>query len=110
MLAAIGGVALKHWYHTPEFIWRAHRALRQAQGDALCLHAEVFPHRHLYFSLTVWHDVEAMLTFAHSGPHRQVMQAAPRLAVTNRFCHFACIAVPTRAQALEIWTQQARAE
>ncbi|WP_424832781.1 hypothetical protein [Ruegeria sp.] len=109
MLAVIGGVSLKNWYHAPEFFWRAKRALHQAQGDPLCLHAEVFAYQRLYFSLTVWHDIEAMLTFAQSGPHRRVMQLSTRLARVNRFCHFTCIAVPTRAQALDVWMQQPQA-
>lgn len=109
MIAAIGGVSLRHWYNAPEFFWRAGQAMKQARGDPLCLHAEVFPHQGLYFSFTVWQDIEAMLTFAHSGPHRRVVLVAPRLANINRFCHFACIAVPTRDQALEVWRQQREA-
>ncbi|WP_170598846.1 hypothetical protein [Ruegeria arenilitoris] len=103
MLAAIGAVSLKRWYHGPEFFWRAGKALRQAKGDPLCLHAEVFSHEGAYFALSVWHDVEAMLTFVQSNPHRGVMQAAPRLTSTYHFRHFACIAIPTRDQALTIW-------
>ncbi len=106
MLAAIGGVSLKRWYYGPELFWRAHQALSQARGDPLCRHAEVFPHQGVYFSLSVWHDAEAMLTFAHSGPHRRVMRAASRLAVVYRFHHFQCIAVPSKEQALQVWTQQ----
>ncbi len=109
MLAAIGGVSLKRWYYAPEFFWRASQALRQARGDPLCLHAGMFPHRGLYFSLSVWHDAEAMLTFAQSGPHRQVVQAAARLADVNTFYHFPCIAVPSRDQALQVWAQQGQA-
>ncbi len=105
MLAAIGGVSLKHWYNAPEFFWRARQALKQAQGDPLCLHAEVFPYRGLYFSLSVWQDVEAMLTFSQSGPHRRVLEASARLAITHDFYHFPCIAVPTSAQALRVWEQ-----
>jgi len=105
MLAAIGGVSLKNWYHAPEFFWRARQALLQARGDPLCLHADLFPHQGLYFSLSVWHDAEAMLTFAHSGPHRRVVQAATRLAEVNEFHQFPCIAVPSRGQALQVWCQ-----
>lgn len=109
MLASIGGVSLKHWYNAPEFFWRAGQALRQARGDPMCLHASVFPRDGTYFSLSVWHDVEAMLTFAQSGPHRQVMQAAGRLAVVYRFHHFPCIGVPTTEQAVQVWHQHSRA-
>lgn len=109
MLAAIGGVSLRRWYYGPEFFWRARGALLQARGDPLCLHADVFPHQGLYFSLSVWHDVEAMLTFAHSGPHRRVVQAASRLADVNVFHQFPCIAVPSRDQALQVWSQHVRA-
>ncbi len=63
MLAAIGGVSLKRWYYGPELLWHARQALLQARGDPLCLQADVFTHRGLYFSLSVWHDAEAMLTF-----------------------------------------------
>ncbi|WP_170385207.1 DUF3291 domain-containing protein [Ruegeria atlantica] len=103
MLAAIGGVSLKRWYYAPEFHWRAHKALNQARGDPLCLHAGVFSHQEMYFSLSVWHDAEAMLTFAYSGPHRQLMQAAERLADLNGFYHFPCLGVPSRDQALQVW-------
>ncbi|MTI02608.1 MULTISPECIES: hypothetical protein [Alphaproteobacteria] len=106
MLAAIGGVSLKHWYNAPEFFWRAGRALQQARGDALCLHASVFPHNGLYFSYSVWQDIEAMLTFSQSGPHRRVLQVTTRLASTYRFCHFSCIAVPSQEQALRIWSER----
>ncbi len=109
MLAVIGGVSLKRWYHGPEFFWRAHQSLRQARGDALCLHAEVFVRQGCYFSYTVWHDVEAMLTFAYSGPHRRVVRASTRLADINVFCQFPCIAVPSRVQALQVWEQRAQA-
>ncbi len=109
MLAAIGGVALRHWYYAPELFWRAGQALRQARGDPLCLHAAVFPHRGLYFSLSVWHDAEAMLTFSQSGPHRRVMQAAHRLSVPHLFCQFDCIAIPSTDQALRIWEQRTQA-
>ncbi len=109
MLAAIGGVSLKRWYYGPEFFWRARQALLQAQGDSLCLHAEVFPHQGLYFSLSVWQDAEAMLTFAHSGPHRRVVRASARLADVNVFHHFPCIAVPSRDQAIQLWSQRVQA-
>ncbi|WP_170378980.1 hypothetical protein [Ruegeria atlantica] len=109
MLAAIGGVSLKRWYYGPEFFWRARQALLQARGDPLCLHAGVFPHQGLYFSLSVWHDLEAMLTFAQSGPHRQVVLAANRLADVNQFYHFPCIAVPSNQQALQVWAQHVEA-
>lgn len=109
MLAAIGGVSLRHWYHAPEFFWRAGQALRQACRDPLCLHAEVFPQDDLHFSLSVWQDVEAMMAFARSGPHRRVMLAADRLANVNRFCHFSCVGVPTTEQALQHWRQQVQA-
>lgn len=105
MLAAIGGVSLKRWYYGPELIWHARQALLQARGDPLCLQADVFTHRGLYFSLSVWHDVEAMLTFAHSGPHRRVIQVTSRLADVNQFHHFPCIAIPSREQALKVWAQ-----
>ncbi len=103
MLAAIGGVSLKHWYNAPEFFWRARQALRQARGDPLCLHAATFRQDGLYFSLSVWHDIEAMLTFAQSGPHRRLMLEANRLADVNQFHHFPCIGIPTAEQALELW-------
>lgn len=106
MLAAIGGVTLKHWYNAPEFFWRARQALQQAKGDPLCLHASVFPHGGLYFSFSVWQDIEAMLTFAHSGPHRRVLDVSDRLAYAHAFHSFPCIAVPTQEQALHIWKQQ----
>ncbi|MES0825906.1 hypothetical protein [Ruegeria sp. SCP11] len=109
MLAAIGGISLKRWYHGPELFWRARQALLQARGDPLCLQADVFLHQGLYFSLSVWHDAEAMLTFAHSGPHRRVVQAVSRLAEVNEFHHFPCIAVPSREQALQVWTQRIEA-
>ncbi|WP_050603112.1 hypothetical protein [Ruegeria sp. 6PALISEP08] len=105
MLAAIGGVSLKHWYNAPEFFWRAGHAYWQAKGDPLCLHAAVFRQDGLYFSLSVWHDIEAMLTYAQCGPHRRVMLAADRLADVNRFHHFPCIGVPTSEQAIQIWRQ-----
>ncbi|KIC41205.1 hypothetical protein RA27_11280 [Ruegeria sp. ANG-R] len=108
MLAAIGGVSLKRWYYGPELFWHARQALLQARGDPLCMLADVFPHRGLYFSLSVWQDVEAMLTFAHSGPHRRVADAASRLAEVNEFHHFPCIAVPSRDQALRVWAQRVR--
>ncbi len=106
MLAAIGGVSLKHWYNAPEFFWRARKALKQAQGDPLCLHATVFPHDGFYFSFSVWQDIEAMLTFSQSGPHRRVLQVSERLSATHAFHHFPCIAVPTWEQALAIWRQR----
>ncbi len=109
MLAAIGGVALKNWYHAPEFFWRARQAYLQARDDPLCLRVELFPHQGLYFSLSVWHDAEAMLTFAQSGPHRRVVQAASRLAEVHEFHHFNCIAVPSRDQALRVWSQHVHA-
>lgn len=109
MLAAIGGVSLKRWYYAPEFYWRARQSLLQARGDPLCMHAAVFQDSGLYFSLSVWQDVEAMLTFAHSGPHRRVVQVANRLAEVNRFYHFPCIGVPTSEQAVELWWQNTRA-
>ncbi|MEX0327663.1 MAG: hypothetical protein AB3N07_02980 [Ruegeria sp.] len=106
MLAAIGGVSLKHWYNAPEFFWRAGQALKQAQGDPLCLYADVFPHNGIYFSLSVWQDIEAMLTFAQSGPHRRVLEVSDRLAISHEFHHFPCIAVPSQDQALRVWKQQ----
>ena len=109
MLAAIGGVSLKRWYYGPELFWRAHQALMQARGDPLCLQADLFPHQGLYFSLSVWHDAEAMLTFAHSGPHRRVVQAASRLAEVYEFHHFPCIAPPSREQALQVWVHHVEA-
>ncbi|WP_171181422.1 hypothetical protein [Ruegeria sp. HKCCA4633] len=108
MLAAIGGVSLRHWYNAPEFFWRAGQAYRQAKGDPLCLHADVFRQDGLYFSLSVWHDIEAMLTFAQSGPHRRVMLAADRLADVNRFYHFPCIGVPSAELAIQVWRQNIR--
>ncbi len=107
MLAAIGGISLKRWYNAPEFFWRAGQAYRQAKGDPLCLHAAVFWQDGLYFSLSVWQDIEAMLTYAQSGPHRRVMLAADRLADLNKFHHFPCIGVPTSEQAIQIWRQNA---
>ena len=50
-----------------------------------------------------------MLTFAHSGPHRRVVQAADRLANLSEFHHFPCIAVPSREQALQVWSQHVKA-
>ncbi|WP_170561101.1 DUF3291 domain-containing protein [Ruegeria atlantica] len=108
MLAAIGGVTLNHWYNAPEFFWRAGQALNQARGDPLCVHAQMFPHGGLYFSLSVWQDAEAMLTFAHSGSHRRVLEASDRLSITHEFHHFSCIAVPTEEQALRIWKHRYR--
>ncbi len=105
MLAAFGGISLKHWYNAPEFFWRTRQALHQAKGDPLCVHADVFHQAGLYFSLSVWQDIEAMLTFAQSGPHRRVMLAADRLANVNRFYHFPCIGVPTPQQAVDVWQQ-----
>ncbi|WP_319545212.1 hypothetical protein [Ruegeria conchae] len=110
MLAAIGGVSLRRWYYGPELFWRARQALLQARGDPLCLQADVFAHQGLYFSLSVWEDVEAMLTFAQSGPHRRVAEAASRLATVNEFHHFPCIAVPNRDQALRVWAQRVQDE
>ncbi len=105
MLAAIGGVSLRRWYYGPELFWRARQALLQARGDPLCLEAQVFLHQGMFFSLSVWEDIEAMLTFAQSGPHRCVVDAASRLAKTYEFHHFPCIAVPSRDQALKVWAQ-----
>ncbi|WP_171232623.1 hypothetical protein [Ruegeria sp. HKCCA4812] len=105
MLAAIGGVSLKHWYHAPEFFWRAGQACRQAQGDPLCLHADLFRQDGIYFSFSVWQDIEAMLTFSQSGPHRRAVLAAGRLADVNRFHHFPCIGVPSPEQAIQVWRQ-----
>ncbi len=109
MLAAIGGVSIRHWYHAPEFYWRAGRALRQAQEDPACEHAEVFQRDGLYFSLSVWRDADAMLDYAQSGPHRGVMQAAHRLANVNTFYHFPCDTVPSAEQAVRLWWQNTRA-
>ncbi len=109
MLAAIGGVSLKHWYHAPEFFWRARLALQQARGDALCYHAEVFPRDGIYFSLSVWKDAEAMLTFAYSGPQRRLIQVSPRLAHAFHFYHFSCIAIPSADQAWQMWRQRLNA-
>lgn len=80
MMAANGAVSLKYRYHTPEFFWRAGRALRQAKGDPVFLHAEIFPHEGANLLLSVWCDLKAMLTFAQSNLHRGVKQSAPRLA------------------------------
>ncbi|WP_170465672.1 DUF3291 domain-containing protein [Ruegeria arenilitoris] len=106
MLAAIGGVSLKNWFYAPEFVWRAGRALQQAQGDPLCLYAQLFRHEERYFSLSVWQDAEAMLTFSHSGAHRRAMAVAAKLSISHEFHHFPCIAVPTEEQALRIWKQR----
>jgi len=109
MLAAIGGLSLKHWYSAPEFYWRANRALRQAQHDQQCMHAEVFRQDALYFSLSVWRDAEAMRAYAQSGPHLRVMLAANRLAQVNRFFHFECSEIPSAELALRYWWQHIRA-
>ena len=85
------------------------RTLALAHCLALFREVHVFPHQGLYFSLSVWHDLEAMLTFAQSGPHRQVVLAANRLADVNQFYHFPCIAVPSNQQALQVWAQQVEA-
>ncbi|WP_170473834.1 hypothetical protein [Ruegeria arenilitoris] len=109
MLAAIGGLTLRNWYNAPEFFWRARQALNQAKGDPLCLHASVFSHGGLYFSFSVWHDIEAMLTFAQSGPHRRVLAVSERLAISHGFHNFPCIAVPTQQQALLMWKEHSGA-
>ncbi len=105
MLAAIGGFRPQYRVWNSELRWRSDQALRQAQDDPLCFHADLFPRDGFLFSLSVWQDAEAMLTFAHSGPHRRIIQTASRMAITYRSCCFPCIGVPTRDQAYRFWRQ-----
>jgi heme-degrading monooxygenase HmoA len=61
------------WY-LPEFIWRSVRSLSQARKADGCVAATVRNQPGLVFwTRTVWHDMEAMRAFMLSGAHRHAM-------------------------------------
>ncbi len=103
MLAAIGGIELKHWSRAPEFLWRASRAMDQARNDPTCHHAHVIQHRGIYFSLTVWDGPADMKRFAASGAHGKLMKVSPRLGIPTYFHHFQCTQVPSVTEAYASW-------
>src|SRR4051812_28167891 len=73
-LFAVTRLHLRSTRFLPEFVWRSWRALSQARRADGCLAAMVRNQPGLVFwTCTVWRDVDAMRAFMKGGAHKSAM-------------------------------------
>ncbi|MEQ9694732.1 hypothetical protein [Shimia sp. SDUM112013] len=105
---AVGAAKMRHWWHYPEFFWRASAALKQAKTARGCVVAKTVPALGHYFSITVWESPAHMKAYVTSGAHRGALKMGPKLTESSVFHGFWSETIPSVSVALRAWTQAAR--